>query len=307
MDRFASLDTFVAVYETGSFSAAARKLSVGQPAVSKSVALLELHLGTRLLTRSTRELVPTEAGHQFYMHARQALDAAEAAEAAARGIGAGLRGLLRVSAATTFARLHIVPRLPEFLARHPDLSVDILLDDGDVDLLSEGVEVALRMGNLADSALTAHRIARGQRAVIATPAYLQAHGEPLTPDDLAAHEAIIYSRRGGGTAWSFQRDGADRSIAVKGRVSVSAAEGVRAAVLADIGLAVTSEWMFSPELATGAVRRVLTDWALPTIDLWALYPAGRMATARARAFVEFVRIALEPDDSPSELPTGVAP
>jgi DNA-binding transcriptional LysR family regulator len=299
MDRFASLDTFVAVYETGSFSAAARKLSVGQPAVSKSVALLELHLGTRLLTRSTRELVPTEAGHQFYVHARQALDAAAAAESAARGDGASLRGQVRVSAATTFARLHIVPRLQAFLARHPELSVDILLDDADVDLLTEGVEVALRMGDLADSALTAQRIARGRRAVIATPSYLKAHGEPLTPDDLAAHEAIVYSRRGGGAEWSFQRDGAERSIAVRGRLSVSAAEGVRAAVLADIGLTVASEWMFSPELATGAVRRVLTDWTLPTIDLWAVYPAGRMATARARAFVDFVRVALEPVDPPA--------
>ena len=160
MDRFASMETFVAVYETGSFSAAARKLSVGQPAVSKSVALLELHLGARLLTRSTRELVPTEAGHQFYLHARQALDAAAAAEDAARGNGASLRGLVRVSAATTFARLHIVPHLPALLARHPELCVDILLDDGDVDLMAEGVEVALRMGDLADSALTAQRIAR---------------------------------------------------------------------------------------------------------------------------------------------------
>ena len=301
MDRFASMETFVAVYETGSFSAAARKLSVGQPAVSKSVALLELHLGARLLTRSTRELVPTEAGHQFYLHARQALDAAAAAEDAARGNGASLRGLVRVCAATTFARLHIVPHLPALLARHPELCVDILLDDGDVDLLAEGVEVALRMGELADSALTAQRIARGRRAVIATPAYLKAHGEPLVPDDLVAHEAVVYNRRGGGPAWLFQRDGIDRSVAVKGRVSVSAAEGVRAAVLADIGLTVASEWMFSPELATGTVRRVLADWTLPTIDLWAVYPAGRMATARARAFVDFVRDALAPDDSPTDV------
>jgi DNA-binding transcriptional LysR family regulator len=295
MDLFASMDTFVTVYETGSFSAAARQLAVGQPAVSKSVALLELHLGTRLLTRSTRGLMPTEAGHRFYEHARQAIDAAAAAELAARGAGANLRGQVRVSAATTFARLHVIPRLPTFLAQHPELSVDMQLDDGNVDLLAEGVDVALRMGDLADSALTAQRIARGRRAVIGTPAYFEARGVPAVPEDLAAHEAILYNRGGGGAVWSFQRDGAEVSLAVRGRVSLSVAEGVRAAVLAGVGLAVASEWMFTPELATGAVQRVLTGWTLPSIDLWAIYPSGRMATARARAFVDFVRAALDGD------------
>jgi DNA-binding transcriptional LysR family regulator len=296
MDRFASFDTFVTVYETGSFSAAARKLAVGQPAVSKSVALLESHLGTRLLTRSSRKLVPTEAGHRFYTHARQAIEAAAAAELAARGAAANLRGQVSVSAATTFARLHIIPRLPLFLAQHPELSVDIQLDDGNVDLFAEGVEVALRMGDLADSGLTAQRIARGRRAVVGTPAYFEARGEPRIPQELMAHEAIVYSRGGGGANWSFQREGIDVSVAVHGRVTVSVSEGVRAAVLAGVGLAIASEWMFSPELASGEVRRVLTDWSLPSIDLWAVYPAGRMATARARAFVEFVRESLDVND-----------
>lgn len=298
MDRFASLDTFVAVYETGSFSSAARKLAVGQPAVSKSVALLELHLGTRLFTRSTRGLLPTEAGHRFYEHARQALDAAAAAELAARGAAANLRGQVRVSAATTFARLHIIPRLTAFLADHPELSIDIQLDDGNVDLLSEGMDVALRMGDLADSSLTAQRIAHGRRLVVGTPTYFQTHGEPQVPADLLKHEAIVYSRKGGGAIWTFQRDGTEVSVGVHGRVSVSVSEGVRAAVLAHAGLAMASEWMFSPELASGAVLSVLPEWSLPGIDLWAVYPTGRMVTAKARAFVEFVRAELAGGSTP---------
>lgn len=286
MDRFAAMATFVQVVDTGSFSAAARLLRVGQPAVSKTIAQLEHRLGVALLIRSTHRLTPTEAGQRFLERARAAVEEAEEAELAARDAGAGLSGRLRISAATTFARLHILPRLPRFLAENPELEIDVRLDDHAIDLVSEGIDLALRMGTLPDSGGSARRLASGRRSVVATPAYLARVGEPRSPADLPGYEAVIHS--GMAEAWSFTRDGAALSVTVSGRLRVSAAEGLRAAVLADIGLAVASDWMFAPELADGRVRRLLVDWSLPSMELWAVFPAGRRTSAKARRFAAFV-------------------
>jgi DNA-binding transcriptional LysR family regulator len=289
MDRLAAMEAFVLVVDTGSFSAAARRLNVGQPAVSKMVAQLEDRLGVKLLARTTRGLTATEAGLNFYERARRSIEEAEEAELAVRTAGSSLTGRLRICAAVTFARIHIIPRLPEFLARHPELEMEVVLDDRNIDLVQEGIDVALRMGRLVDSTLTARRVASSPHAVLATPSYFARSGEPAKPGDLAGHEAVIYDQRGGGPAWPFQRDGAQIAVTLKGRLRVSAAEGLRAAVLANAGLAIVSEWMFAPEIADGTVKVVLKDWQLPQIDLWAVFPAGRTATAKARSFTEFVR------------------
>ena len=287
MDRYQAMSTFVRVVETGSFSAAARQLNIGQPAVSKTIAQLESRLQVSLLIRTTHGLTATEAGQRFYERAKAAIDEADEAELAARGAGAGFAGCLRASAPTTFARLHIVPALPRFLAEHADLDIDVILDDRIIDLVAEGIDLSLRLGTLADSSAVARKLATGGRSVLATPAYLARAGAPRNPADLAEHEAVVYSQTA--SVWSFSRDGAETSVAVSGRVRVNAAEGVRAAVLADMGLTIASDWMFAHELDSGAVQRVLTDWSLPPIDLWALFPAGRMASAKARAFADFVK------------------
>jgi len=286
MDRLQAMTTFVRVVENGSFSGAAKQLNVGQPAVSKTIAQLEVRLQVRLLLRSTHGLTPTEAGQRFYERARRAIEEANEAELEARGAGASLSGRLRVSAATTFARLHVVPHLPAFLKANPDLEIDVILDDRVLDLVAEGVDMALRMGELPDSAAVARKLASGRRSVIATPAYLERCGIPQSPAELGSHQALIYSQASSG--WTFKRGSAETSVSVHGRVRVSAAEGLRAAVLADMGLTIASDWMFSPELESGAVRRVLEAWALPTIDLWAVFPTGRLASAKAHAFATFV-------------------
>ncbi|GBQ88208.1 LysR family transcriptional regulator [Gluconobacter albidus] len=296
MDRYQAMATFIRVVDTGSFSAAARQLGVGQPAVSKTIAQLEARLQVSLLIRSTHGLTPTEAGQNFYERARNAIQEADEAELAAKGAGAGLSGRLRVSAATTFARLHIIPKLPLFLAQNPHLTVEIILDDRMIDLVAEGVDISLRMGTLADSTAVARRVATGGRSVLATPAYLKRAGIPQSPADLATHEAIIYSQLP--SSWSFLRDGAAVSVSVSGRLKVSAAEGIRAAVLADMGLTIASDWMFAPELEDGAVVRVLEAWSLASIDLWAVFPAGRMMTAKARQFADFVESIMKPANTP---------
>jgi DNA-binding transcriptional LysR family regulator len=298
MDRLAAMETFVRVVETGSFSGAARGLNVGQPAVSKSVAQLEDRLGVRLLMRSTRGLTPTEAGQSFYERAKRAIEEADEADIAARGAGAGLTGRLRICAPVTFARLHIVPRLSAFFDDNPGLTLEVVLDDRVIDLVEEGIDVALRLGSLSDSSLTARKLASGPRYVMASPAYLERCGEPASPAELIDHEAVVYSQTGGGETWRFTREGAEISVIVTGRLKVTAAEGVRAAVLNGLGLVVASAWMFGPELTSGAVRPVLRPWSLPAIDLWAVYPTGRMPSAKARAFAAFVEAeiaALGPD------------
>jgi DNA-binding transcriptional LysR family regulator len=180
MDRLAAIEIFIRVVDTGSFSAAARHYDVGQPAVSKAIAQLEEWLGVKLLLRTTRALTPTEAGTSFYQRARRAVEEADEAVLAARGTASGLAGKLRVSAAVCFARLHIVPRLPEFLAQHPNLELELVLDDRNIDLVEEGIDLALRMGVLADSNMTARRLAEARRRVVGTPEYFEREGIPTS-------------------------------------------------------------------------------------------------------------------------------
>jgi len=292
MDRLAAIEIFIRVVDTGSFSAAARHYDVGQPAVSKAISQLEEWLGVKLLLRTTRALTPTEAGTSFYQRARRAVEEADEAVLAARGTASGLAGKLRVSAAVCFARLHIVPRLPVFLEQHPNLELELVLDDRNIDLVEEGIDLALRMGVLADSNMTARRLAEARRRVVGTPEYFERHGMPAEPADLLGHRAVIYTRDGGGEEWKFRKETAEVSVKMQGQVKITATEGVRAAVIADMGLVIASEWAFTPELKSGTVVSVMDDWMLPTISLSAVYPTGRLASTKARQFATFVETCL---------------
>jgi len=280
--------TIVRVIDTGSFSEAARHLGVGQPAVSKSVAQLESRLGVRLLTRTTRGLAPTDAGRRYYTMAVRALDAADEAEAAARDAGAALTGRLRISTAISFGRLNVVPRLPAFMAAHPELDIDLVMDDRPIDLIEEGVDVALRLGPQADSALGGRVIASRRRLVVARPSYFARYGLPAHPRDLASHQAVLLLQAGIGSTWVFSRGAETAAVTLGGRLRMTANEGVREAVFAGLGLTVGSEWGYAQELATGEVHACLEDWSLPPVPLWAITPAGRQASAKSRAFIAFI-------------------
>lgn len=287
MDRLREMELFVRVVETGSFSAAARDLGLGQPMISKAVAALEERLGIRLLVRSTRQLSPSEAGTAFYERALRAIAEANEADAAAQGVGAGLEGRLRICSPVTFARLHLVPKLGAFLDEHPKLKLELVMDDRVVDLVAENIDAALRLGTLTDSALTARKLAQADRFVVASPTYLARRGIPSTPADLLEHDAVIYGQSSGGQEWHFRRGTSETSIRLRARLTLNAAEGVREAVLAGQGFAVTSRWMFAPELASGAVVPVLKEWTLPPMELWVIYPSGRLTSTKARAFVKW--------------------
>jgi DNA-binding transcriptional LysR family regulator len=287
MDRLHEMEVFARVVETGSFSAAARDLKLGQPSISKTIAALEERLGVRLLVRSTRQLAPTEAGTTFYERTLRAITEANEADAAAQGAGAGLEGRLRICAPVTFARLHIVPKLGAFLDAHPRLRLELVMDDRMIDLVAENIDAALQLGNLNDSSLRVRKLAQVERYVVASPAYLTRRGVPSNPTDLLEHDGIIYGQSSGGQEWVFRRGSSETSIQLRTRLTLSAAEGVREAVLAGQGFAITSRWMFAPELASGAVIPVLKEWSLPAMELWVIYPSGKLTSAKARAFVKW--------------------
>lgn len=288
MDRLAAMAQFVRVVEAGSFSAAARSLGQGQPALSKAIAQLEAYLGTRLLTRTTRALSPTEAGRTFYAHAVAAIDAADAAEAVVRASTAALAGPLRVCAPVTFARLHIVPKLATFLESHPGITLDLVLDDRRIDLVSEGIDLAVRAGPLDDSSLIASHLGHAERVVVAAPHWAAAN--PVdTPDALRDAGSVIYA---GARKWIFARDGETRLVALRQGLSVNAVEGQRAAVIAGLGPTIASRWAFADAISNGTVGELLSDWTLPQVDLWLVAPAGRQMTRRARAFADFLKSAM---------------
>ena len=288
MDRLAAMDAFIRVVDAGSFSGAASQLRMGQSAVSKAIAQLEERIRVRLLLRSTHGLTPTEAGRIFYERAKRSVEEAEEAEFGARGAVTTLSGRLRIHATVAFGRLCVLPRLPGFLAEHPALDIDIILDDRKIDLVETGIDIGLRAGQLSNSALTARKIAQCQRRVIGTPSYFNAAGVPRIPADLMAHQVIIYEQPLRGPTWSFRQGAAEVSVHLGGRVRLNSAVGVRGCVLADLGLAVASEWMFAPELEAKTVKPVLTDWLLPPVEAWAIFPAGRQTSAKARTFASFI-------------------
>ena len=288
MDRLATMDAFIRVVDAGSFSGAASQLRMGQSAVSKAIAQLEERIRVRLLLRSTHGLTPTEAGRIFYERAKRSVEEAEEAEFGARGAVTTLSGRLRIHATVAFGRLCVLPRLPGFLAQHPALDVDLVIDDRNIDLVETGIDIGLRAGQLSNSTLTARKIAQCQRRVIGTPSYFNTAGVPQSPADLMAHQVIIYEHPLGGPTWSFRQGAAEVSVHLGGRVRLNSAVGVRGCVLADLGLAVASEWMFAPELEAKTVKPVLTDWLLPPVEAWAIFPAGRQANTKARTFASFI-------------------
>jgi DNA-binding transcriptional LysR family regulator len=292
VNLLSAMQAYVSVYETRSFSAAAKRLGIGQPSTSKLIAELEEHLGSKLLLRSTRGLSPTAAGTRFYEQAQKTLDAAALAERSVHSSGKALSGRVRVSGTIPLMRRHIIPKLPSFFAAHPGIELDLLLDDHDVGLVAEGVEVAFRVGKLASSELIAKKIGACRRLVVGSIEHFREHGEPRRPTDLEKQPAVIFSRREGGERQTFTRGTKTETVTLRPRLKCSALEGVRAALLAGVGVGIASEWLFGAELTDGRLTVVLQDWQLPSLELWAVSPGGRRVSAEARAFVEFVETEL---------------
>jgi DNA-binding transcriptional LysR family regulator len=286
-DRLQELSAFVRAAETGSLSRVARELGVSQPSVSRMVASLEARLGVKLLLRTTRQVTLTDAGAVFLERSRQVLSDLDEAVHAARGIDS-LHGMLRVAMSGAFAIREIIPRLPEFLARHPQLRLELLISDRTDDLVAEGADMAVRLGRLADSTFGARLLASAPRFVIASQRYLDLRGTPATPADLSRHDCITGPGLSGEAGWTFWRSGAVTSIQVKGRVQVASAEGVVACVKAGLGIAIASQWMCRAELERGELERILRDYELDPVEVHAVYPAGRRPSPKVRTFSDYL-------------------
>lgn len=288
MDQIAAIRVFVRVVECGSFSAVARESGVGQPAVSKQITALEAHLGAQLLRRTSRSLSLTDAGQEYYEAAVRLLDDLQDAEARIGKRQTAPSGLIRVTVAPVFGRLYVVPRLPVFFARYPDIVVECIVTDRVVNLVEEGIDLAIHNGDLKDSTSVIRKIAATPVITVASARYLEQHGEPATPSELNAHRCVIFAPQGGPRTWRFKGKFGDIDHRPRGNFRTNDAEQIRAAVLSDLGLAHTPGWLFAAELASGAVRLVLRDYAPTPLAISAVHPAGRRLAAKVRVFIDFL-------------------
>jgi DNA-binding transcriptional LysR family regulator len=288
MDPFEAIRMFVRVVDSGSFSAVAREAGIGQPAVSKQIAALEVRLGAQLLRRTSRSLSVTEAGQDFYESAVRLVDDLETAVSRVGRGQTAPSGLVRVTVSPVFGRLHLLPRLGEFFARFPDIVVETLVTERTVDLVQEGVDVAIHNGPLSDSTLVARKIAVTPVVTVATPEHLKRHGEPKSPSELDGHECITFVSGGAARPWRFKGKFGEIVHQPTGRLRTNDAEQIRAAVLAGLGIAHTPGWLFTGEIASGNVRRILRKYERDPLSISAVLPGGRRLATKVRVFVDFL-------------------
>ncbi|AKF11601.1 Transcriptional regulator, LysR family protein [Sandaracinus amylolyticus] len=286
VDRLEAMRAFVAVAEERGFASAARRLAMSPPAVTRAIASLEERIGTRLLHRTTRVVRLTDAGERYLADCKRILRDLEDAETIAAGLHAEPRGRLAVTAPATFGRLHVAPIVLELLERHPLLSVRALFVDHVVDLAEEGVDVAVRIAHLPDSSMRAVRVGTVRRVVCASPAYLEAHGAPRSPAELADRELIAFSGSGALRDWTFESQGETQVITPHARLIVNGAELAIAAALAGRGLTRVLSYQVEPELRAGRLRVVLEDHEPPPIPVHVVHREGRAVAAKVRAFVD---------------------
>jgi DNA-binding transcriptional LysR family regulator len=287
-DRFHLMYLFIRVARTGSFSLAGRELGMSQPTASRLVAELEKKVGVALLTRTTRAVTLTEAGADYLVRAESILAALDEAGQFARGTGE-LRGTLRVAASSAFAVRGVLPGLSRFTDQHPALRLEFVLDDQWHDLVGESIDVALRVGDLADSTAVAHKIGVNRRVVVASPAYLARAGKPRVPSDLPAHSIIVGPAGRGTEGWMFRKNGKPASVRVQARFAMNGTEASIAAAVAGLGIVSSGLMSCLAELESGSLVQVLSDWEMGEVDINVILPAGRAAKPSARAFTDFMK------------------
>ena len=289
MDRASEMGVFVRVVDDGGFSAAARALRLTPSAVSKQITRLEDRLGVRLLTRTTRQLNLTEEGSEFYERSVRILADMEEAELAVSQIDAQPRGTLHISCGVSFGKYQISPLLPEFLERYPDLSVEVATSDSLVDLVEEGVDVAVRFSPLPDSSMVARFLAGSRRAIVVAPSYLERHGEPTHPSQLVDHNCLTFSRQIQLNEWIFASPDGEIPIHAKGNFMANNGETIFEMVLAGLGVARLARWLVESEVRAGRLKMVLQDYYRDvTVPIHAVYPTRRHLSPKVRAFVDFL-------------------
>ncbi len=289
MDRAAEMTAFVRAVETGGFSAAARDIGLTPSALSKLVTRLEDRLGARLLHRTTRRLQLTAEGEAFYARARPILTAMDEAEAEVTQAGASPRGLLRLHCGSTFGMHQLAPAIPRFLERHPAVEIDITISDQPLGAMEEAMDLAIRIGPLDESSLVARRICNLERVICASPAYLERHGTPRTPDELQQHNCLWITSLPALRRWPFDTDDGIRVVHVGGNVAANNAETILQLALAGVGVTRLSDVVVAEAIRRGTLVQILTDWHhVEPVPLFATYPSGRNLSPKVRAMVDFL-------------------
>lgn len=280
------IETFARVVAASSMTIAAAELGIAVGVVSKRIQRLEAKLGARLIERTTRRLILTEAGEGFHQRVNRILEAFEEAIEFTAEISTSLRGVLRVTAPTSFGRMHIAPHLPRFLEAHPSLEIELDLSDDYVDIVGRSFHAAIRIGELADSSLISRKLAPIHRVLCAAPSYIARFGEPATIADLSAHSLLAASNQ---DCWSLEGPEGAVALPVRGRLRTNSSEVVREAVMAGFGIALRSSWDIGAELASGKLRVVLPGYRSPgRVGLFALYPSKELMPTKVRMFVDFM-------------------
>lgn len=286
-DRHAEIQAFVAIARQGNFGEAASQLGMTSSAISRKLLSLEARLNTQLLHRTTRRVTLTEAGAQYLARCECWLAELADADAELADLQAAVRGRLRASVPFNFGRLQVIPALPALLQRYPGLDIDLDFSDRFVDLLEDRIDVALRIGRLADSRLVARKLADNQRLLVASPAYLAQHGIPEHPQQLTEHSCLHFAYYSDGEVWRLQRDERWVEVNVSGRLRANYGEALYEAALAGFGILQSASWIVGAAVRDGRLVRVLPDWQLAPSGVWALYPQGRYLSPKVRAFIDF--------------------
>lgn len=294
MDRITGVHLFARIVETGSFSKASADLGITQPTATKHVAALEAKLGARLLNRNTRGVSPTEIGALYYEKCKAIQHELDEADNLAALLQSKVGGQLRISTSVAFGRRIATPLALRFMRAHPQIHIDLSFDDRYVNLVEQGVDVALRMGRLADSALGARYLGTNPWLTAAAPAYLAERGSPRVPGDLAQHACLIYSSVQGDDRWSFTGpSGEEASVPVTGPLRSNNLSAVLSACRAGMGLAVLPWYVARESVADGSIVPVLTDQTLPSQELHAVFPSPKLVPGKVRSFIEFLKTELD--------------
>ena len=290
MDRIQAIRLFVRVVDLGSFSKAAAEIGIGQPAATKQVARLEAQLGSRLLHRSTHGVTPTEIGHLYYEKCRLIAHHVEEAESVAALMQSQVQGALRISTSVAFGRRVMVPLLMRFMKLNPKLQVELNFEDRYADLVEQGIDVAIRMGRLADSTLGARFLGVNPWVLVAAPEYLKLRGTPRKPADLAKHDALVYSTAQGDARWLFTgTDGKQQAMAVRGPLKSNNLSALLAAARGGMGVAALPWYVAYEAVKAGLVQPLLNEWKLPSQEIHAVYPSPRQLPAKVSSFVEWLQ------------------
>ncbi|MDQ7969547.1 MAG: LysR family transcriptional regulator [Oxalicibacterium faecigallinarum] len=282
------MKTFVAVVESESFTAAGARLDISKAIASKYVGILEDHLGTRLLNRTTRRLSLTESGTTYYERCVQILADVDEAEQAAGQMTAIPRGTLKVAMPVSFGTICIAPLMSEYMRRYPEVKLDIALADRRVDLIEEGFDLAIRVGSLPESGLIARRLAVDRIVCCAAPAYLAARGTPVQPADLADHACLNYSYASGGDEWTFGKQRRQVSVRIDGPVRANNGDMLRLAALDGAGIIWQPHFIVGDDVKSGRLIELMTDFGGPELGIYALYPSRKHLSAKVRTFVDYL-------------------